>query len=70
MIGFRRIRTFLYTIFLSSIFQFSGQLGARGTEKAAGKSYAYNGGLFKPDTSLDALEIDNDLWQSTPNKLI
>ena len=35
-------------------------IGRKGTEKRA-EIYAYNGGLFKPDAILDALEIDNDL---------
>ncbi|PKD21807.1 restriction endonuclease subunit M [Salegentibacter salinarum] len=34
--------------------------GRKGTEKRA-EIYAYNGGLFKTDYILDALEIDNDL---------
>ncbi len=34
--------------------------GRAGTEKRA-EIYAYNGGLFKPDTILDTLEIDDDL---------
>ncbi|WP_085765921.1 Eco57I restriction-modification methylase domain-containing protein [Nonlabens spongiae] len=34
--------------------------GRKGTPRRA-EIYAYNGGLFKPDAILDALEIDNDL---------
>ena len=34
--------------------------GRKGTQSRA-EIYAYNGGLFKPDAILDALEIDNDL---------
>jgi hypothetical protein len=35
-------------------------IGRQGTVKCA-EIYTYNGGLFKPDPILDALEIDNDL---------
>lgn len=34
--------------------------GRKGTQSRA-EIYAYNGGLFKPDAILDALDIDNDL---------
>src|SRR5690554_2955540 len=34
--------------------------GRKGTQSRA-EIYAYNGGLFRPDAILDALEIDNDL---------
>lgn len=43
-------------------------LGRNGTEKRA-EIYAYNGGLFKPDAILDALEIDNDLLYKYTIKL-
>jgi REP element-mobilizing transposase RayT len=43
-------------------------LGRKGTEKRA-EIYAYNGGLFKPDAILDALEIDNDLLYKYTLKL-
>lgn len=43
-------------------------LGRKGTEKRA-EIYAYNGGLFKPDSILDALEIDNDLLYKYALKL-
>jgi type I restriction-modification system DNA methylase subunit len=43
-------------------------IGRKGTEKRA-EIYAYNGGLFKPDAILDALEIDNDLLYKYTNKL-
>ncbi len=42
--------------------------GRKGTEKRA-EIYAYNGGLFKPDTILDALDIDNDLLYKYTLKL-
>jgi len=42
--------------------------GRKGTEKRA-EIYAYNGGLFKPDSILDALEIDNDLLYKYTLKL-
>jgi len=48
----------LYNLF-KQYFNFLDQ-GRKGTEKRA-EIYAYNGGLFKPDAILDALEIDNDL---------
>lgn len=48
----------LYQLF-KQYFVFLDQ-GRKGTEKRA-EIYAYNGGLFKPDPILDALEIDNDL---------
>src|SRR5690554_8225502 len=34
--------------------------GRKGTQNRA-EIYAYNGGLFKPDAILDALEIDSEL---------
>ena len=43
-------------------------IGRKGTEKRA-EIYAYNGGLFKPDAILDALEIDNDLLYKYTIKL-
>ncbi|TYB76845.1 Eco57I restriction-modification methylase domain-containing protein [Bizionia myxarmorum] len=43
-------------------------IGRKGTEKRA-EIYAYNGGLFKPDAILDALEIDNDLLHTYTLKL-
>lgn len=43
-------------------------LGRKGTENRA-EIYAYNGGLFKPDAILDALEIDNDLLYKYTIKL-
>lgn len=43
-------------------------IGRKGTEKRA-EIYAYNGGLFKPDAILDALEIDNDLLYKYTVKL-
>ncbi|MGB5981425.1 MAG: N-6 DNA methylase [Nonlabens sp.] len=42
--------------------------GRKGTPKRA-EIYAYNGGLFKPDAILDALEIDNDLLYAHTLKL-
>ncbi len=42
--------------------------GRKGTEKRA-EIYAYNGGLFKPDSILDALEIDNELLYKYTLKL-
>ncbi|CAM4015453.1 Eco57I restriction-modification methylase domain-containing protein [Gillisia hiemivivida] len=42
--------------------------GRKGTEKRA-EIYAYNGGLFKPDSILNALEIDNDLLYKYALKL-
>ena len=43
-------------------------LGRKGTEKRA-EIYAYNGGLFRPDSILDALEIDNELLYKYALKL-
>ncbi len=43
-------------------------IGRKGTEKRA-EIYAYNGGLFKPDAILDALEIDSDLLFKYTSKL-
>ncbi|WP_298246107.1 TaqI-like C-terminal specificity domain-containing protein [uncultured Christiangramia sp.] len=43
-------------------------IGRKGTQKRA-EIYAYNGGLFKPDAILDALEIDNDLLYKYTIKL-
>ena len=43
-------------------------LGRKGTEKRA-EIYAYNGGLFKPDAILDALEIGNILLDKYTRKL-
>lgn len=56
----------LYGLFL----QYFGYLdtGRKGTE-SRGEIYAYNGGLFKPDAILDALEIDNDLLYKHTLKL-
>lgn len=48
----------LYDLF-KQYFNFLDQ-GRKGTTSRA-EIYAYNGGLFKPDTVLDNLEIDNDL---------
>ncbi|GGW49912.1 Eco57I restriction-modification methylase domain-containing protein [Arenibacter certesii] len=48
----------LYDLF-KQYFQFL-DTGRKGTQSRA-EIYAYNGGLFKPDPILDALEIDNDL---------
>ena len=56
----------LYNLF-KQYFNFL-DIGRRGTEKRA-EIYAYNGGLFKPDTILDALEIDNDLLYKYTTKL-
>lgn len=56
----------LYNLF-KQYFNFL-DIGRRGTEKRA-EIYAYNGGLFKPDTILDALEIDNDLLYKHTTKL-
>lgn len=42
--------------------------GRKGTQSRA-EIYAYNGGLFKPDAILDALEIDNDLLYKYTKKL-
>lgn len=56
----------LYGLFL----QYFGYLdtGRKGTE-SRGEIYAYNGGLFKPDTILDALKIDDDLLYKHTLKL-
>ena len=43
-------------------------IGRKGTENRA-EIYAYNGGLFKPDAILDALEIDNELLYKYTVKL-
>lgn len=48
----------LYDLF-NQYFRFLDS-GRKGTQSRA-EIYAYNGGLFKPDVILDALEIDNDL---------
>ena len=56
----------LYNLF-KQYFNFL-DLGRKGTEKRA-EIYAYNGGLFKPDSILDALEIDNDLLYKYALKL-
>jgi len=56
----------LYNLF-KQYFNFL-DIGRRGTEKRA-EIYSYNGGLFKPDTILDALEIDNDLLYKYTTKL-
>lgn len=56
----------LYNLF-KQYFNFL-DLGRKGTEKRA-EIYAYNGGLFKPDSILDALEIDNDLLHKYALKL-
>ncbi len=56
----------LYNLF-RRYFNFLDQ-GRKGTEKRA-EIYAYNGGLFKPDAILDALEIDNDLLYKYTLKL-
>ena len=42
--------------------------GRQGT-KSRGEIYAYNGGLFKEDSLLDGLEIDNDLLYKHTHKL-
>jgi len=42
--------------------------GRKGTDKKA-EIYAYNGGLFKPDAILDAVEIDDDLLEKYTRKL-
>ena len=41
---------------------------AEGTKSRA-EIYAYNGGLFKPDTILDGLEIDDELFYKHTYKL-
>ena len=56
----------LYNLF-KQYFNFL-DLGRKGTEKRA-EIYAYNGGLFKPDSILDALEIDNELLHKYALKL-
>ncbi|MCK0133394.1 N-6 DNA methylase [Arenibacter sp. S6351L] len=56
----------LYNLF-KQYFNFL-DIGRRGTEKRA-EIYAYNGGLFKPDNLLDALEIDNHLLYKYTTKL-
>lgn len=56
----------LYQLF-QQYFTFLDQ-GRKGTEKRA-EIYAYNGGLFKPDAILDALEIDNELLYKYTLKL-
>jgi len=43
-------------------------MGRKGTEKHA-EIYAYNGGLFKPDSILDQLIIDDDLLLTHTRKL-
>ncbi|TXE07827.1 N-6 DNA methylase [Gelidibacter salicanalis] len=42
--------------------------GRKGTQSRA-EIYAYNGGLFKPDAILDALEIDSELLYKYTSKL-
>ncbi|CAM1346379.1 Eco57I restriction-modification methylase domain-containing protein [Tenacibaculum crassostreae] len=56
----------LYDLF-KQYFNFLDQ-GRAGTKSRA-EIYAYNGGLFKPDTILDALEIDNELLYKHTYKL-
>jgi tRNA1(Val) A37 N6-methylase TrmN6 len=56
----------LYNLF-KQYFHFLDQ-GRQGT-KSRGEIYAYNGGLFKEDTLLDSLEIDNDLLYKHTHKL-
>ena len=56
----------LYNLF-KQYFNFL-DLGRKGTEKRA-EIYAYNGGLFKPDNILDALDIDNNLLYTYALKL-
>jgi type I restriction-modification system DNA methylase subunit len=56
----------LYNLF-KQYFHFLDQ-GRQGT-KSRGEIYAYNGGLFKEDTLLDGLEIDNDLLYKHTHKL-
>ncbi|WP_289039182.1 N-6 DNA methylase [uncultured Zobellia sp.] len=43
-------------------------LGRKGTEKRS-EIYAYNGGLFKPDAILDAVEIDSEMLHKYALKL-
>ncbi|PIB30267.1 restriction endonuclease subunit M [Gaetbulibacter sp. 5U11] len=56
----------LYVLF-KQYFNFLDQ-GRAGTSKRA-EIYAYNGGLFKEDKTLDSLEIDNDLLYKHTSKL-
>ncbi|GGK22103.1 type II endonuclease-methyltransferasefusion protein [Yeosuana aromativorans] len=56
----------LYGLF-KQYFHFLDQ-GRKGTTSRA-EIYAYNGGLFKPDTILDNLEIDDDLLYKHTYKL-
>ena len=56
----------LYTMF-KQYFKFLDS-GRKGTTARA-EIYAYNGGLFKEDTVLDNLEIDNDLLYNHTKKL-
>jgi len=56
----------LYTLF-KQYFNFLDQ-GRAGTSKRA-EIYAYNGGLFKEDKTLDSLEIDSDLLYKYTSKL-
>jgi hypothetical protein len=43
-------------------------IGRKGTDKKA-EIYAYNGGLFKPDTILDSIEISDELLYKHTEKL-
>ena len=56
----------LYILF-KQYFNFLDQ-GRAGTSKRA-EIYAYNGGLFKTDNTLDSLEIDSDLLYKHTSKL-
>ncbi|EDM44694.1 type II restriction enzyme, methylase [unidentified eubacterium SCB49] len=56
----------LYTLF-KQYFNFLDQ-GRAGTAKRA-EIYAYNGGLFKEDKTLDSLDIDSDLLYKHTSKL-
>ncbi|PHR13191.1 MAG: restriction endonuclease subunit M [Aequorivita sp.] len=56
----------LYNLF-KQYFHFLDE-GRKGTSSRA-EIYAYNGGLFKPDTILDNLEIDDDLLYKHTYKL-
>ncbi|GER58134.1 type II endonuclease-methyltransferasefusion protein [Patiriisocius marinus] len=56
----------LYNLF-KQYFRFLDQ-GRQGTSSRA-EIYAYNGGLFKEDTILDSLELDNDLLYTYTKKL-
>ncbi len=56
----------LYILF-KQYFNFLDQ-GRAGTSKRA-EIYAYNGGLFKEDKTLDSLDIDNDLLYKHTSKL-